>query len=258
MSPISQYLKLTRVYGSEMLTRFNLFSAIQVNGAAATGYSSGQAIKAVQEVAAQTLPTGYGFEFGGMSREESSTGNTTTLVFVICVVFIYLILCALYESLFVPLAVILSVPFGLAGSFLFAKMFGLENNIYLQTGLIMLIGLLSKTAILLTEYASERRHHGMTIMQAAVSAAQVRLRPILMTSLTMIFGMLPLMFSTGVGANGNISIGVGTVGGMLIGTIALLFIVPPLFMVFQYLQEKLMPERQLPKIEKNQTNSGNE
>ena len=250
MSPISQYLKLTRVYGSEMLTRFNLFSAIQVNGAAATGYSSGQAIKAIQEVAAQTLPTGYGFEFGGMSREESSTGNTTTIVFIICVVFIYLILCALYESLFVPLAVILSVPFGLAGSFLFARMFGLENNIYLQTGLIMLIGLLSKTAILLTEYASERRRHGMTIIQAAISAAQVRLRPILITSLTMIFGMLPLMFSSGVGANGNISVGVGTVGGMLIGTVALLFIVPPLFMVFQYLQERLMPERQQPVIEK--------
>ena len=250
MTPIKQYLKLTRIYGSETLTRFNLFSAIQVNGAAATGYSSGQAIQAVKEVAAQVLPTGDGYEFGGMSREESNTGNTTTLVFVICVVFIYLILCALYESLFVPMAVILSVPFGLAGSFLFAKMFGLENNIYLQTGLIMLIGLLSKTAILLTEYASERRHHGMSIMQAAISAAQVRLRPILMTSLTMIFGMLPMMFSTGVGANGNISIGVGTVGGMLIGTIALLFIVPPLFMVFQYLQEKIMPARQLPQSEK--------
>ena len=250
MTPIKQYLKLTRIYGSETLTRFNLFSAIQVNGAAATGYSSGQAIQAVKEVAAQVLPTGYGYEFGGMSREESNTGNTTTLVFVICVVFIYLILCALYESLFVPMAVILSVPFGLAGSFLFAKMFGLENNIYLQTGLIMLIGLLSKTAILLTEYASERRHHGMSIMQAAISAAQVRLRPILMTSLTMIFGMLPMMFSTGVGANGNISIGVGTVGGMLIGPIALLFIVPPLFMVFQYLQEKIMPARQLPQSEK--------
>ena len=249
MSPISQYLKLTRIYGSEVLTRFNLFSAIQVNGAPATGYSSGQAIQAVKEVAAQTLPTGYGFEFGGMSREESNTGNTTTLVFVICVVFIYLILCALYESLFIPLAVILSVPFGLAGSFLFAKMFGLENNIYLQTGLIMLIGLLSKTAILLTEYASERRRHGMTISQAAISAAQVRLRPILMTSLTMIFGMLPMMFASGVGANGNISIGVGTVGGMLIGTIVLLFIVPVLFIVFQTLQEKLMPERKLPKIE---------
>ena len=246
MSPISQYLKLTRIYGTESLTRFNLFSAISVNGAAATGYSSGQAIQAVREVASQTLPAGYGFEFGGMSREESSTGNTTALVFVVCVVFIYLILCALYESLFIPLAVILSVPFGLAGSFLFAKLIGLENNIYLQTGLIMLIGLLSKTAILLTEYASERRHQGMSITQAAISAAEVRLRPILMTSLTMIFGMLPMMFSTGVGANGNISIGVGTVGGMLIGTIALLFIVPALFIIFQHLQEKLMPARQNP------------
>ena len=248
MSPISQYLNLTRIFGTESLTRFNLFSAISVNGAAATGYSSGQAIQAVREVASQTLPAGYGFEFGGMSREESSTGNTTALVFVVCVVFIYLILCALYESLFIPLAVILSVPFGLAGSFLFAKLFGLENNIYLQTGLIMLIGLLSKTAILLTEYASERRHQGMSITQAAISAAEVRLRPILMTSLTMIFGMLPMMFSTGVGANGNISIGVGTVGGMLIGTIALLFIVPALFIIFQHLQEKLMPARKLPEI----------
>jgi len=151
--------------------------------------------------------------------------------------------------LFIPIAVILSVPFGLAGSFLFAKMFGLENNIYLQTGLIMLIGLLSKTAILLTEYASERRRQGMTITQAAVSAAQVRLRPILMTSLTMIFGMLPMMFASGVGANGNISIGVGTVGGMLIGTVALLFIVPVLFIVFQYLQEKLMPARKPAELE---------
>ena len=245
MSPVSQYLTLTRVYGAEILTRFNLFSAISVNGTPANGYSSGQAIQAVREVAAETLPAGYGFEFGGMSREEAATGSSTTIIFVICVVFIYLILCALYESLFVPIAVILSVPFGLAGSFLFAKMFGLENNIYLQIGLLMLIGLLAKTAILLTEYASERRRQGMSISQAAVSAAQVRLRPILMTSLTMIFGMLPLMFASGVGANGNISIGVGTVGGMLIGTIALLFIVPVLFIVFQTLQEKLMPERDL-------------
>ena len=204
---------------------------------------SGQAIQAVREVAEETLPEGYGFEFGGMSREEASSGSTTTLVFVICVVFIYLILCALYESLFIPLAVILSVPFGLAGSFMFARIFGLENNIYLQTGLIMLIGLLSKTAILLTEYASERRRAGMSIAQAAISAAGVRLRPILMTSLTMIFGMLPMMFATGVGANGNISIGVGTVGGMLVGTVALLFVVPPLFMLFQYMQERFMPQR---------------
>lgn len=243
MSPIGQYLKLTRVYGSEILTRFNLFSAISINGVPADGYSSGQAIQAIREVAKQTLPAGYGYEFGGMSREEASTGNMAALVFFVCVVFIYLILCALYESMFIPMAVILSVPFGLAGSFLFAKIFGLENNIYMQTGLIMLIGLLSKTAILLTEYASERRKHGMSISQAALSAAKVRLRPILMTSLTMIFGLLPMMFATGVGANGNISLGVGTVGGMLIGTIALLFIVPVLFTIFQYLQEKLMPER---------------
>ena len=249
MTPVGQYLKLTRVYGAETLSRFNLFSAINVNGIPADGYSTGQAIQALREVAEETLPAGYGYEFGGMSREEASTGSSTTIIFVICVVFIYLILCALYESLFVPIAVILSVPFGLAGSFLFAKMFGLENNIYLQIGLLMLIGLLAKTAILLTEYASERRRQGMSISQAAVSAAQVRLRPILMTSLTMIFGMLPLMFASGVGANGNISIGVGTVGGMLIGTVALLFIVPVLFIVFQYLQERFMPERQLPKLE---------
>ena len=251
MSPIGQYLKLTRVYGAETLSRFNLFSAISVNGTPAAGYSSGQAIQAVREVAAEALPAGYGFEFGGMSREEASTGSSTTIIFVICVVFIYLLLCALYESLFVPIAVILSVPFGLAGSFLFARWFGLENNIYLQIGLLMLIGLLAKTAILLTEYASERRRHGMTIAQAAISAAQVRLRPILMTSLTMIFGMLPLMFASGVGANGNISVGVGTVGGMLIGTISLLFIVPVLFIVFQTLQERFMPERKLPELEKN-------
>lgn len=238
MSPISQYLTLTRVYGSESLSRFNLFSAISVYGAAAEGYSSGQAIKAVEEVAAQTLPAGYGYEFGGMAREESSTGNTTTIVFVICIVFIYLILCALYESLFIPFAVILSVPFGLAGSFVFAQLWGLENNIYMQTGLIMLIGLLSKTAILLTEYASSRRREGMSIAAAAMAAAKARTRPILMTSLTMVFGMLPMMFASGVGANGNISVGVSTVGGMLLGTVALLFIVPSLFVIMQRVEER--------------------
>ncbi|MBQ2587262.1 MAG: efflux RND transporter permease subunit, partial [Bacteroidaceae bacterium] len=238
-----QYVRLTRVYGSETLSRFNLFPSISVSGVAADGYSSGQMIQAIREEAANVLPEGYGYEFGGMTREESTTSNTTTLVFIICIVFIYLILCALYENLFVPLAVILSVPFGLAGSFIFAKIWGLENNIYMQTGLIMLIGLLSKTAILLTEYASERRKHGMSIVQAALSAAVVRLRPILMTSLTMIFGLLPLAFSTGVGANGNRSLGVGTIGGMLIGTIALLFIVPLLFIVFQWIEEKVFPKR---------------
>lgn len=238
MSPISQYLTLTRIYGSESLSRFNLFNAITVSGVPADGYSSGQAIEAIKEVAKTALPEGYGYEFGGMSREEASTGNTTTLVFIICLVFIYLILCALYESLMIPFAVILSVPFGLMGSFLFAKLWGLENNIYMQTGLIMLIGLLAKTAILLTEYASDRRRHGMSITAAALSAAKARLRPILMTSMTMIFGMLPLMFSQGVGANGNISVGVGTVGGMLFGTAGLLFVVPSLFIVCQYIEER--------------------
>lgn len=245
MSQINQYLTLTRVYGAQSISRFNLFSAISVNGQPAKGYSSGEAIQAVREVAAETLPAGYGFEFGGMSREEASSGKATAMIFVICIVFIYLILCALYESIFVPIVILLSVPFGLAGSFLFARMFGLENNIYLQIGLLMLIGLLAKTAILLTEYATERRRQGMSIAASAMSAAKARLRPILMTSLTMIFGMLPLMFSTGVGANGNISIGVGTVGGMLIGTVALLFIVPVLFIVFRLLEEKVMPHRSI-------------
>ena len=245
MSPINQYLKLTRIYGPQSISRFNLFTAISVNGQATDGYSSGQAIKAVREVAAQVLPAGYGYEFGGMSREEADSGNSVAIIFVICVVFIFLILCALYESIFIPIVIILSVPFGLAGSFLFARWFGLENNIYLQIGLLMLIGLLAKTAILLTEYASQKRKEGMSITMAAMSAAKVRLRPILMTSLTMIFGMLPLMFATGVGANGNISIGVGTVGGMLVGTIALIIIVPALFIVFQYIEEKVMPKRTL-------------
>ena len=243
MSPIGQYVTLTRIYGSETLSRFNLFPSISVSGTPAEGYSTGQAIQAIREVAAEQLPEGYGYEFGGMTREEASAQNTTTLVFVICIVFIYLILCALYESLFVPLAVILSVPFGLAGSFIFASLWGLENNIYMQTGLIMLIGLLAKTAILLTEYASERRRQGMSIREAALDAAAVRLRPILMTSMTMVFGLLPMALATGVGANGNRSLGVGTIGGMLIGTIALLFIVPSLFIIFQTLEERIMPRR---------------
>ena len=244
MSPVGQYITLTRIYGAQSLGRFNLFSAITVNGQAANGYSSGEAIQAVREVAAEWLPAGYGYEFGGMSREEAAGGSSTAIIFVICVVFIYLILCALYESIFIPIVVILSVPFGLAGSFLFANMFGLENNIYLQIGLLMLIGLLAKTAILLTEYASARRAEGMSIAMAALSAAKARLRAILMTSLTMVFGMLPMMFATGVGANGNISIGVGTVGGMLIGTLALLFVVPSLFIVFQTIEERVMPKKE--------------
>ena len=245
MSPVGQYLTLTKVYGAQSLARFNLFSAIAINGSVAGGYSSGEAIQAVREVAAEVLSAGYGYEFGGMSREEAGSGSSTVIIFVICFVFIYLIFCALYESLFMPVVILLSVPFGLAGSFLFARMFSLENNIYMQVGLLMLIGLLAKTAILLTEYATKHRKMGMSIAAAAMSAAKARLRPILMTSLTMVFGMLPMMFASGVGANGNISIGVGTVGGMLIGTVALLFIVPVLFIVFQRMEEAVMPRRTL-------------
>ena len=239
MAPVSGFVQLKPILGTANLTRFNLFPAIQVSGMPEKGYSSGQALQAVREEAAHVLPEGYGYEFAGMSREEASAGQNTIYVFAICIIFIYLILCALYESLFIPLAIILSVPFGLMGSFLFAQFFGLENNIYMQTGVIMLIGLLSKTAILLTEYASERRRAGMSIAQAALSAAKVRLRPILMTSLTMVFGLLPMIFATGAGANGNQSLGVGTVGGMLIGTIALLLFVPSLFVVFQTIEEKV-------------------
>lgn len=206
----------------------------------AAGYSSGEVQKAINEVAEQTLPMGYGYEYGGMAREEASSGGAKTLfVYGICIVLIFLILACLYESFLIPFAVIFSVPFGLMGSFLFAKIFGLENNIYLQTGVIMLIGLLAKTAILITEYAIERRRKGMGIIESAYSAAQARLRPILMTVLTMIFGMLPLMFSSGAGANGNSSLGTGVVGGMAVGTLALLFVVPVFYIAFEFLQEKI-------------------
>lgn len=246
MVPIDNFITLSRVYGSESLSRFNLFPSISVFGEQGDGYSSGETINAIREVAAESLPAGYGYEFGGMSREESSTGDTTVLVFSICLAFIYLILCALYESLTVPFAVIAAVPVGLAGSFLFARWWGLENNIYMQIGLIMLIGLLAKTAILLTEYATARRKEGLGLVASAISAARARFRPIIMTTATMIFGMLPLMFASGVGANGNISVGVGTVGGLLAGTLALLFMVPVFFVVFQYLHEKIAPRRRRP------------
>lgn len=243
MAPLGQFMTLTKTYGPEILSRFNLFSAISVSASTNSGYSTGDAIKAAQEVAKQTLPSGYGYEFGGITREESSSTSSIVIIFIICIVFVYIILCALYESLFIPLAVMLSIPFGLLGSFAFAQMFGVENNVYMQTGLIMLIGLLAKTAILLTEYASERRLHGMDIAQAALSAASARLRPILMTALTMIIGLFPLVVASGAGANGEISLGVGTVGGMLVGTTALLFVVPVLFIVFQTIEEKVMPQR---------------
>ena len=240
MAPVSQFVTIKKVMGAEVANRFNLYSSITANVNPAAGYSSGEVQKAINEVAEQTLPMGYGYEYGGMAREEASSGGAKTLfVYGICIVLIFLILACLYESFLIPFAVIFSVPFGLMGSFLFAKIFGLENNIYLQTGVIMLIGLLAKTAILITEYAIERRRKGMGIIESAYSAAQARLRPILMTVLTMIFGMLPLMFSSGAGANGNSSLGTGVVGGMAVGTLALLFVVPVFYIAFEFLQEKI-------------------
>ena len=246
MAPLSQFVTLTRSYGAESLSRFNMFNSIAVNAMPAEGYSTGDAIRAVQETAEIALPKGYGYDFGGITREESQQSGTTVIIFGICILMIYLILSALYESFLIPFAVILAVPAGLMGSFLFARIAGLENNIYLQTGLIMLIGLLAKTAILLTEYAAERRKAGMGLIASAVSAAKARFRPILMTVLTMIFGLFPLVVATGVGANGNRSLGTGVVGGMFIGTLALLFIVPVLFISFQWLQERLRPAQSVP------------
>ena len=240
MAPVSQFVTLENVMGPQVSNRFNLYNSIAVNVNPADGYSTGQAQQAVSEVAAQVLPVGYSFEYGGIAREEASgSGSQTAFVYAICVILIYLIMVCLYESFLLPLAVIFSVPFGLVGSFLFANLFGLENNIYLQTGMIMLIGLLTKTAILITEYAVERRRRGMGIMVSAFSAAKARLRPILMTVLCMIFGMLPLMFSSGAGANGNGSLATGVIGGMLVGTVSLLFFTPVFYTVFEYLQEKL-------------------
>ena len=242
MAPITQFITLRKIYGPDNIKRFNMFTAMSVNGSPADGYSSGQAIKAIEEVAAETLPTGYSYEYSGMTREEQSTGGSTTaMIFLLCLVFVYLLLSAQYESYIVPLGVILSVPFGLMGSFIFATFMGIENNIYMQIALIMLIGLLAKNAILITEFALERRLSGMSIISAAVLGASARLRPILMTSLAMVIGLLPLMFASGVGANGNSSLGTGSIGGMLIGMICQIFIVPALFVAFQYLQEKIKP-----------------
>ena len=242
MAPISQFMTLTKVYGPDNIKRFNMFTSMSVNGSPADGYSSGQAIKAIEEVAAQSLPTGYGFEFSGMTREEqSSSGSTTAMIFALCFVFVYLLLSAQYESYILPLVVLLSVPSGLMGSFIFAQIMGVENNIYMQIALIMLIGLLAKNAILFTEFALDRRKTVMSITEAAVSGASARLRPILMTSLAMVIGLLPLMFAHGVGANGNSTLGTGAIGGMFIGMICQIFIVPALFVVFEHIQEKVKP-----------------
>lgn len=242
MAPITNFITLQKVYGPDNIKRFNMYTSMSINGSPADGYSSGEAIKAIQEVAAQTLPVGYGYEFSGMTREEqSSSSGTTAIIFVLCLVFVYLLLSAQYESYILPLSVILSIPFGLAGSFIFAWIMGVENNIYLQIALIMLIGLLAKNAILIVEFALDRRRTGMPIINAAIDGAAARLRPILMTSLAMVIGLLPMMFASGVGANGNTTLGAGAVGGMLIGMICQIFIVPALFVVFQTIQERFKP-----------------
>lgn len=242
MAPITNFISLKRVYAPDLLNRFNMFNSISVTGQPNPGYSTGDAIAAIQRVAAQALPQGYGYEYAGMTREEAqSSGSATAIIFALCLLFVYLLLSAQYESYILPWAVILSIPFGLMGSFIFALIFGVSNNIYLQIALIMLIGLLAKNAILIVEFALDRRKTGMSILNAAIAGAGARLRPILMTSLALIIGLLPLMFSTGVGANGNNALGVGAVGGMLIGMILQIFIVPALFVAFQFIQEKITP-----------------
>lgn len=242
MASISNFVKLTRVYGPDLLNRFNMFQSISVTGQPAPGFSSGDAIAAIERVANESLPQGYGYEYSGMTREESnSSSNATAIIFGLCLLFVYLLLSAQYESYILPWAVILSIPFGLMGSFIFAKIFAIDNSIYLQIALIMLIGLLAKNAILIVEFALERRRTGMSVVNSAIQGAAARLRPILMTSLALIIGLLPMMFAHGVGANGNRALGVGSIGGMLIGMILQIFIVPALFVIFQLIQEKFTP-----------------
>ena len=241
MAPIQEFCRMERVYGPSNINRFNLFTSINVTATVADGYSTGEAIKAVEEVAADMLPQGYTYDYQGLTHEEAKASNTTAVIFVLCIVFIYLILSAQYESYILPLCVILSVPFGLAGAFLFTMIFGHANDIYMQISLIMLIGLLAKNAILIVQFALERRQTGMAISWSAVLGAAARLRPILMTSLAMVIGLLPMMFASGVGKNGNQTLGAAAVGGMLIGTMLQIFVVPTLFVIFQSLQEKFRP-----------------
>ena len=241
MAPVNEFCHLERVYGPANINRFNLFTSINVQATVADGVSTGEAIKALEEVAAQTLPAGYSYEFSGLTREEAKASNSTWMIFLLCFMFIYLILSAQYESYILPLAVVLSVPFGLAGCFLFTMLFGHANDIYMQISLIMLIGLLAKNAILIVQFALERRQTGMAITWSAILGAAARLRPILMTSLAMVIGLLPMMFASGVGKNGNQTLGAAAVGGMLIGTLFQIIVVPGLFVIFQSLQEKFKP-----------------
>jgi hydrophobic/amphiphilic exporter-1 (mainly G- bacteria), HAE1 family len=239
MAPLSEFATLTRVYGPESISRFNLYTSMTVNGAPGNGYSTGESLQAIKEVAATKLPQGYGFEFSGISREEENSSSQIIYVFMLSLIFVYLLLSALYESYLLPFAVLLSLPVGLSGTFVFAKIFGIDNNIYTQISMIMLIGLLAKNAILIVEFALARRRKGMPVLKAAVEGAKARFRPILMTSFAFIFGIMPLMFATGAGANGNRSIGVSAVGGMLFGTLFGILIIPGLFVIFQQLGEKL-------------------
>ena len=241
MAPINEFCHLERVYGPANINRFNLFTSINVQATVADGVSTGEAIKALEEVAEQTLPAGYTYDFSGLTREEAKASNSTWMIFLLCFMFIYLILSAQYESYILPLAVVLSVPFGLAGCFLFTMLFGHANDIYMQISLIMLIGLLAKNAILIVQFALERRQTGMAITWSAILGAAARLRPILMTSLAMVIGLLPMMFASGVGKNGNQTLGAAAVGGMLIGTLFQIIVVPGLFVIFQSLQEKFKP-----------------
>jgi len=243
MSPVTEFITLTKVYGPESIERFNLFQAVGVTGQPNPGYSTGDAINAIKAVALQKLPPGYGYDFSGLSHEEIASGQQSVYIFILCLLFVYFLLSAQYESYILPFAVLLSLPIGLTGTYLFAKIFGVDSNIYVQISLIMLIGLLSKNAILIVEFAVERRRQGMTIVQAAIEGAEARLRPILMTSFAFIFGIMPLMFATGAGAFGNKSIGTGAVGGMFIGTIFGLFAIPVLFMIFQTIHEKVVKKQ---------------
>jgi len=243
MAPITEFITLTKVFGPESISRFNLFTAVAVNGQPNPGYSTGDAIAAIKEVAAKELPPGYGYDFSGLTREEIASGTQSLYIFILCLIFVYFLLSAQYESYILPFAVLLSLPIGLTGTYLFAKIFGIDSNIYVQISLIMLIGLLSKNAILIVEFALDRRRAGMGIVQAAIDGAEARLRPILMTSFAFIFGIMPLMVATGAGALGNRSIGTGAVGGMFIGTVFGIFAIPVLFIIFQTLQEKMRSKR---------------
>jgi HAE1 family hydrophobic/amphiphilic exporter-1 len=241
MAPISEFITLKQIYGPETVSRFDMFSSISVNGSPNDAYSTGQALTAIQQTADSTLPAGYGFEYSGISREEVSAGSQTIYIFGLCIMFVYLLLSAQYESYLLPFAVLLSLPIGLSGVFVFAKLFGLDNNIYVQISVIMLIGLLSKNAILIVQFSLERRRKGMGLVESAIEGGKARLRPILMTSFAFIFGLMPLMFASGVGSNGDKSIGSGAIGGMLFGTLIGVFAIPSLYIIFQGLQEKVKP-----------------